>query len=496
MNPVLDFSSRLRALPIVYGSGDFALEVRRRLRRGSYDCLAVALPPSFSAGVEDSITRLPQISLVVQSEAAIDPAYNFVPVDPCQGLIAGIREAIDAGVDRAYVDLETPAYEPQKLILPDSYPLKSVELERFLATLLPVLKTPSPGSQRRARIARMAYELHLLELDYERIAFICSVADWPWIRQVYQGRADYPDHDVAAGMPTTYRLGEDHLYFALGEIPYITYLYEHQRAELMADSSLGVDGVKSLLLEARDCLLAKEEFQGPDITPQTLTLLLQYVRNLTLLDRRLTPDLYHLALAAKQVVGDDYALAVVETAREYPPQRLPHPGGNEPIGIGIGQITGADGEPRPCVNRLEGVPLVWRSLPLRPPPPPRDKNRWQMQWDPYGQCSYPPEDRRVESFQQHVREQARLLIGQDLARTEKFAASLKDGLDIRETLRNWHTGDLYVREIPRLEGRLKWWSSCSTRRPMPIATTGRAPGLPNTMRSPLSASSRRIFPAT
>ena len=76
-----------------------------------------------------------------------------------------------------------------------------------------------------------------------------------------------------------------------------------------------------------------------------------------------------------------------------------------------------------------------------------------MQWDPFGQCSYPPEDRRVESFQQHVREQARLLIGEDQARSEKFSSSLKDGLDMRETLRNWHTGDLYVKKMPPARAR-------------------------------------------
>jgi hypothetical protein len=31
---------------------------------------------------------------------------------------------------------------------------------------------------------------------------------------------------------------------------------------------------------------------------------------------------------------------------------------------------------------------------------------------------------------------------------------MKDGLDIRETLRNWHTGDLYVREYPPAKGNL------------------------------------------
>jgi hypothetical protein len=46
------------------------------------------------------------------------------------------------------------------------------------------------------------------------------------------------------------------------------------------------------------------------------------------------------------------------------------------------------------------------------------------------------------------------MMGADLARSEKFSASLKDGLDIRETLRNWHTGDLYVKVFPPTRGNL------------------------------------------
>ena len=70
-------------------------------------------------------------------------------------------------------------------------------------------------------------------------------------------------------------------------------------------------------------------------------------------------------------------------------------------------------------------------------------------------CSWPPEDDRIESFQQHVREQARAILGADLARSEKFSTSVRDGIDIRETLRNWHTGDLYVKVLPPSRGSIE-----------------------------------------
>ena len=52
---------------------------------------------------------------------------------------------------------------------------------------------------------------------------------------------------------------------------------------------------------------------------------------------------------------------------------------------------------------------------------------------------------RMRSRSSRHRVVMRDLLGNDLARSEKFSTSLKDGLDIRETLRNWHTGDLFVK---------------------------------------------------
>jgi hypothetical protein len=158
-------------------------------------------------------------------------------------------------------------------------------------------------------------------------------------------------------------------------------------------------------------------------------------------------------VAAKQVVGDAYALSLLETASQYPPQRIGADG--DDISVGVGQVVDGDGEVRKGKNRLNGMPRIWRHLPLKFEPPPVERERWSQQWDPYGQCSYPPEDERIESFQQHVRHQARKMVGEDLARIEKFQASLKDGLDMRETLRNWHTGELYVKEMPPSRGHIE-----------------------------------------
>lgn len=76
-----------------------------------------------------------------------------------------------------------------------------------------------------------------------------------------------------------------------------------------------------------------------------------------------------------------------------------------------------------------------------------------------GQCSWPPEDNRIEGFTAHVRERSQALLGEDLARVDKFTTSIRDGIDVRETLRHWDPrkkgADLYVKEIPPSRGAVE-----------------------------------------
>ena len=461
MNDVLHLSDHITLLPVLHGSGDFALEVTRRIHRGDFDCVAVPLPPAFEEPVEEAIDLLPRIHVVAQREGGVseDPsAYTLVPIDPCQPVVAALREARHLEIDTAFIDLEVQDFRTESLVHPDPFALKEVALERFVAALVPALPPPEEDSQRDRRIRWMAHQLHLLELEYDRILMIASVQDWPWIRDAYKRRHPPPEPDGPVWPPEIYTVAPQSLYFALGELPFITHLYEHRRAEMLPDETLAIDGVKSLILESRTAWIRKHDLSHHWLTPQTLSLMLRYIRNLTLLDSRMSPDLYTIALAAKQVGGDDFAVTLIETARTYPAQlESPHP--EVTLGVDLGVFPSA-GTPGPGAdadtkNRLLGTERVWRELPLKPSPPPEKQRDWQTRWDPFRQCSYPPEDDRIESFNAHVREQARLLIGEDLAKTEKFTSSLRDGLDIRETLRNWHTGDIYVKELPPARGTIE-----------------------------------------
>src|SRR3954471_2626241 len=149
----LTIGPRVRVLPIIHGSGDFAIRVREELLARPYDCVAVPLPPSFQDDVEEAVERLPAISAVVQRDADDgqgegEPGFSYVPIDPCQGVIAAIRTAIGERIARAFIDLETPRFEAHAAAYPDPYALKRARPEAFAAAVLPAIPPPSPGQHR------------------------------------------------------------------------------------------------------------------------------------------------------------------------------------------------------------------------------------------------------------------------------------------------------------------------------------------------------------
>lgn len=475
MSHVLRISPKTLCLPVIHGSGDCALAVRRMLLDTKFDCLAVPLPASFQEPVERAIELLPTPGLVLQralpqfitewspdDDAAESETAeaSYVPIDPCQPVITALRLAMGEHIPRAFIDLETNHFEPTTQVLPDAFALKQVTLERFAAALLPAIG-PLPQGQPTDRVHHMAARLHSLENRYQSIALVCSALDWPWLRAAYHERALIKPQVEEVAEPENYAVDPRTLIFLLGELPFITGLYERARAELENDDNLSIDGVKELLVSARTAYRQEMKSRARKITPHLLRQCLKYIRNLSLVERRLTPDLYTIVTAAKQCAGDQFALHTAEKARDYLKDDHEHPSPLlQPevpwpmLKLGIDRCRMPDGELLDLVSRLPGPPVAWRSMQLTKRPSREDEQRWQSRWNPYSHCSWPPEDERIENFRTHVFDRAREIMGQDLARTEKFTTSIMDGIDIRDTLRHWYDGEIYVKVLPPAKGFL------------------------------------------
>ncbi len=460
----LKIGPHVTALPIVHGSGDFAWEVRRWMSENPFDCLAVPLPPSFQESTERAILDFPVPSVVVQKDWTgdrawdvdededfeLDEGFSYVPIDPCQGVVAALRTAMGERVPRAFIDQETSRFETYSRTLPDAYALKRVSIKTFAAAVLPHLSQPDHPHW-LARMAFMARRLRELSVDFKNILFVVSILDWPWIRKFFNDSslaqiADQPVNDVIR-----YQVDFDSYYFLLGEIPFITNLYERARASLGDDSDLSIDGVKELLLSARQAYREEYGNRARKITPRTLATCLKYVRNLTLVERCFSPQLITIVTAAKQIVGDGFALAVLETAKKY---EFSNGLGIDELKMGVAEASFPDGDVSTMTSRLPGPPVLWKSLELTPKPDEQRKQEWSQDWNPYAQCSWPPEDVLIEKFRQTVFDRALETMGADLVKTEKFTSSVKDGIDIRDTIRHWYQGDIYVKTLPPNRGNL------------------------------------------
>ena len=195
-------------------------------------------------------------------------------------------------------------------------------METFAAATLPSIRRPMLELT-RTRIAYMAVQLRSLAQRFEHVVMVCSIEHWPWLREAYfVARTEAETREILAlsesefEQPVAYAVSENSLVFLMGELPYITGVYEQARHEATdRPQEAAIDGVKQLLMSARASYLADLGARGRRITPLLLSQCLKYIRNLTLLDRRLTPDLYTICIAAKQVLGDQYAIHVVEAAR-------------------------------------------------------------------------------------------------------------------------------------------------------------------------------------
>ena len=265
IDKLLEIGPHVTALPVVHGSGDFAWEVRRLMMKHSYDCLAVALPPSFQSATEQAILQLPTPSIVVQrdlqyltptdfsptdefsedqDEANFDQpedesalGVSYVPVDPCQGVIAAIRTAMGDRIPRHFIDMETSRFEPHSRLMPDAFALKKLSLEKYAAAVLPFIE-PGEGAQWKARMKHIAWQLRELSVDYKKVLFVTSVLDWPWIRAAFNDKEMVCPDSEPTQETERYQVTADTLYFLLGELPFITNLYERAREELLDDEHL------------------------------------------------------------------------------------------------------------------------------------------------------------------------------------------------------------------------------------------------------------------
>lgn len=439
----------ITCIPSFHNRIQFAREVRRVFAELKPDIVALELPDIYYSDLLQGIARLPRLSILCLQQKS--DYFSYIPVFPSDSMIEGLRLARDHKIPTALIDLAVQDYSINipPLAVPDDEAITSLGLETFYQTVLPFLPRPEKKHPDLRREAHMAARLRDLSERFERILFVCGMTHWEAIKEHLENDTfKLHTHELeSVKTPFLAKLGKKARPVLLEEMPFLVLHYELSRRFNIPFSRDHL--VRTLAQLARNASALKEEAYSP----RELRNLLQYAYKLAVSDKRVSPDLYNLLLAAKQTLGDDYAIELMDRALAYAyedPDEIPE----------------VDFDPSKDGFWLEGRKIeLQRRLPL--PVDLTEQRNWHELkivrkkkqdlppgymplWFFFGGFfSHIPEDLILEGFIDRLGDKLATDIVFNETKIHEFSGSLMDGIDMRETIRNHHLGKIYVREQQR-----------------------------------------------
>ncbi len=450
----------------------FANAARNLIEEFKPDCIAVELPPALGGWIARGALRLPQISSVCWPSGGDLQSLNFIPIDPCDSMIEAARLALGRGVALEFMDgARSPDDEPDDanlpLLLPDDAVVAGTGagLEAYVELAMPILRAMD-SNPHESREQFMANRLRELAQQHERVVCVLGINHFERVKlALEQNNSDLTfakdsAHD-APEFPGAFlaHLKRDAIRHFLHEIPVLVALRERHRAEPHMFAEHGFDKLEALA----DALnLIEKDFREKykvELGLNRMKGMMQFARNLAWVRGRIEPTSYECVIGAKSLDGD-YGYEVWKTLNDYDLQDnesgLPQLDLRRAGGRLFGSLDEGDrkygmihafGEPP-----MESVKLNFRRRPTE-----IEKAAWKEQWDQdfnHGICSWPPEDERQEKFMAHLRKRALQVVSEDKKQVVEFTTSILDGLDIRETMRQWHEGKIFVQQTPQPRGKV------------------------------------------
>jgi hypothetical protein len=444
---------RLITVPVLHGRLELAVAVRQALEGTRPDCVAVELPETLREPVLRGVERLPLLSVVHYQSSAGRPVY--LPIEPADPAIEALRFGLERQLPVHLVDQDVDAYGRHAEPLPDPYAVKRLGHQRYCdayeASAAAAGLQPDPADA--GREATMAFHLHALLRRHERVLFVCGLAHARRVRALLEGAdaggepPSEPLRRVRRQGVTLYHLSAESSRETMAVPPYLSAAFEQARA----GGAAAVDRLDRLVEQvglAQRARALHEKNSGEAVPKAALSVMFRFARNYALVEGRLAPDLYQLLVAARGAVDDNYAHEVWDLATTWPHQ-------TDAPTLPVINLTIEDLYQHARYIRFHRRLRTRRRSMLRlvkQRPKEKRPGEWKDGWRGDAICSHQPEDLVVESYGDFLKKKAKGILSAENARVEPFCASLLDGIDIRETLRNWHEGKLYVREHQVFKG--------------------------------------------
>jgi hypothetical protein len=440
---------RFTYLPVAPGRLEFAIEVRQAILRDRPQVVALELPVTLQQHYVRAVARLPEMSVIFYpDETARDDAERaiYVPVEPADPFVEAIRSALEIGADVVFADPDSGERPHLKDAYPDPYSIRHIGYEKYVEAYRVY---PQERSDELARHAGgIAWKLQGCD-PLARVLVVVSL-------NLLDPVLDAMDEPQAQPMSRLRRDGvhllnphPDSLAEITIEYPYLQHRYEQFRG-LLTDANL-IDRRHAQFALFHDAEKSYEVSTGERVAHWQRRLLARYARNLALADHGLMPAIFDLTVAARSIVDDNYGWEVWETAGRYPPQKTASD--LETVQIS-GDEVWLDTKRIRLRRRLPSVKRRLRPVGLKPRKKEKFAGEWASQLDGNSICSYPPEDLVIEDYGRFLKKKGKGILSEERARTEPFTTSLLDGIDLRETIRNWHEGKIYVRQFQKISGEV------------------------------------------
>lgn len=439
-------TSILYFLPFFSSNLEITQNIIKLLAEIKPSAIAIALPFFVKEKWLIAVKYLPNISVISLTYKNFETEYLIV--EPLCPLVEATRYALFSGIPIFFIDFpkDAPQEDLSNLIPLPPYLIKNIGFEKYVNLTFSFLDKHL--TEREKYIAEKILEI---SQKYNSVAIILPF---------YQVKGVIEALEIASGLlylPKNipkeieiYTLYSKSVREILSEPGYLQSVYEKNRKKLIEDRNFTLDRVsifEEILEKARD---KYHKETGTELSPKDFQVFGQFLRNLLLIKGQYIPDLYTLILAVRGIGGDEFAFWFWEIATFYEFQKeelSPFPTINlspEDLKFSFKRLRIS----RKIKSLRSGLSFLQKFTTRE------ERKIFKKGFTGRVICSFPPEDVVVETFGKKVMEKGIKVITENLRKIEPFFASLKDGLDLRETIRKWVFEETpYVKEEPQANAK-------------------------------------------
>jgi hypothetical protein len=457
VDQAVNITPNIKVLPIVHGSLEFTLLLKKHFFDNPPDIVAVELPFYLEQYLDKAVPFI-QSYPVLQIEADFK---GYLVLEPLEPIVEAIRNCYEQQISLYYID--NPPINANLISLyryfdefPDTYSLHYISIK----DLLDLLKKSQSMVQHPIDLYREVYmslELKKLQEEYpnKNILLVCGIKHFHQIEYFIQ----QPTKKLEELKDSfEFQLKQNHAQFDLDKLKVEIYSLSENSPEILFQPGYYNNLWNKFRNEPRSWKyfdrvqlqrnvyrLTKNEYEnqsGEIVPPQKEKYFFQFARNLSILHKKLIPIPLFLIHAAKGFVNDNFAKIFYEKLMNIEKESSPFPEltlSLEELGLDSEIVRFRTKLYKPHTKMVKEIKSKIHKE--------QYPGQWRELWDNYGMCSYPPEDIILEEYGNYLRKKALSLVKSLESKSFPFTSSLYDGIDYRETIRNYYKNTIYVKEL-------------------------------------------------